>query len=139
MIRTLLLAVVALVAAACSGPQPADDSAPFVGFRGKPLKLASGAVDNAVQEALNANPDACTKAGGNVQPVCMMQRPMCVISFRDAGKTCSDSSECGGRCEVDGQAEPQKAATGKCTATNDPCGCFQIVEKGVAGYPLCAD
>lgn len=138
MIRTLLLAFVALAAAACSGPQPAAESGPFVGFEGKPLKVG-GVTDNAVQEALTADPAACAKAGGAIQPVCMMQKPMCVIAFKDAGKTCSDSSECQGRCEIEGRAEPMKAATGKCRSSNDPCGCFQLVEKGVAGYPLCAD
>lgn len=138
MIRTLLLAFVALAAAACAGPQPAAESGPFVGFEGRPLKVG-GVTDNAVQELLNANPAACAKAGGQVQPVCMLQKPMCVIAFKDAGKTCSDSSDCSGRCLIEGQAQPQSKATGKCTASNDPCGCFQIVEKGVAGYPLCAD
>lgn len=138
MIRTLLLAFVVLAVAACSGPQPAAEGGPFVGYEGRPLKVG-GVTDNAVQELLTANPDACAKAGGEIRPVCMLQKPMCVIAFKDAGKTCSDSSECSGRCQTEEQVQPQKATTGKCTASNDPCGCFQIVEKGVAGYPLCAD
>jgi hypothetical protein len=138
MIRAIVMAVAALVIAACSGPQPAVESGPFVGFEGRPLKVG-GVTDNTVQEKLTANPDACAKAGGNIQPVCMMQKPMCVIRFRDAGKACSDSSECSGRCQTEEQVQPMKAATGKCAATNEPCGCFQLVEKGVAGYPLCAD
>jgi len=139
MMRAILMALAALVMAACSGPQPAGISGPFVGINGKPLKTADGMIDNSVQAALTANPDACAKAGGQVQPVCMMQKPMCVISFRDAGKTCSDSSECLGRCQTAESVQAMKPATGKCAATNDPCGCFQTVEKGVAQYALCAD
>jgi hypothetical protein len=32
-----------------------------------------------------------------------------------------------------------KPATGKCTANNQPCGCFQTVENGVAQPALCVD
>jgi hypothetical protein len=35
--------------------------------------------------------------------------------------------------------QPEKATMGTCAPTNDPCGCFQEVEDGKAGYPLCAD
>jgi hypothetical protein len=139
MVRAFVMAVVALMMAACAGPQDAPESGPFVGINGKPLKMADGNIDNSVQEALTANAEACATAGGQVRPVCMMQKPMCVISFRDAGKTCSDSSDCSGRCQTEEQVAPMKAATGKCTPTNDPCGCFQAVEKGVAQYALCAD
>lgn len=139
MIRKLMMVVVALTMTACAAPQPEAPAGPFIGIEGRPLKNADGNIDNSVQEALTANPAACAKAGGEIRPVCMRGVPMCVVNFTDAGKTCSDSSECSGRCEIDGQAAPMQPARGKCRSTNDPCGCFQLVEKGVAGYPLCAD
>jgi hypothetical protein len=68
-----------------------------------------------------------------------MQKPACVISFKDAGKSCSDSSECSGRCTTAMGATPGTAAKGTCTANSDPCGCFQLVVNGKADYSLCAD
>ncbi len=140
MIRTLLAALV-LLAAACA-PQPAvEDGQPFVGINGKPLVSADGIMDNSVAEALTADPAACTKAGGEIRPVCLMGKPMCVVTFRDAGKECSNGSECGsGKCRTAGMdVQPETVAKGICAPTNDPCGCFQSVEGGKAGYPLCAD
>ncbi len=145
MIRALF-AVVVLLAAACA-PTPEsglasnfDEGQPFVGINGKPLVSAEGILDNSVQEALTDDPAACTKAGGSIRPVCMMGVPMCVVMFKDAGEPCSDGSECNsGRCRAQMGAEPGKAAKGICAPNNDPCGCFQSVENGVAGYPLCAD
>lgn len=142
MIRNLLLALAALAAAACMAPAPAEQpvsEAPFVGIDGRPLITPEGNIDNSVVEALTANPAACAKAGGEVRKVCMMGVPMCVVTFRDAGKACSDKADCSGRCLAQDNPQPMQAAKGICAATNDPCGCFQTVEKGLAGYPLCAD
>lgn len=139
MIRTFVLAMIALAVAACAGPAPEVPAGPFVGIDGKPLVTADGNIDNSVQEALSADPAACTKAGGAVQPVCMRGVPMCIVSFKDAGKVCSDSSECSGRCMAQNSPQPDKPAKGVCAPDNQPCGCFQTVEKGLAGYPLCAD
>ena len=146
MLRSFLFVLVAL-AAACTGPAPTDGAAgpgptseaPFLGIDGKPLITPEGNLDNEVLTALTANPEACAKTGGEVRRVCLMGTPMCVVPFSDAGKTCSDSSECMGTCRGDGSATPGQPATGKCQANTDPCGCFQTVEKGVAQHMLCAD
>ncbi|MES2721611.1 MAG: hypothetical protein V4656_00520 [Pseudomonadota bacterium] len=83
----------------------------------------------------------CTAKGGTVRPVCRMQRPACVIAYSDAGKTCSDKSDCQGRCLHEGEApsDPAAAVTGRCQATSDPCGCFTTVVKGRMGPGLCVD
>jgi hypothetical protein len=142
MLRSLLFVLVAL-AAACSVPvvdeAKAPEQTPFIGIDGKPLITADGMLDNSVLEALTANPAACAKTGGEVRPVCMRGMPMCVVPFPDAGKVCSDSSECMGTCRGDGSAQPEKPAKGVCSRNTDPCGCYQLVEKGVAQYMLCAD
>jgi hypothetical protein len=142
MLRSFLFVLVALTAA-CTGPAATDGGqtaeAPFIGIDGKPLITAEGTLDQTVLAALTANPEACAKTGGEVRKVCLMGTPMCVVPFSDAGKTCSDSSECMGDCRGDGSATPDQPATGKCVANNDPCGCFQTVEKGVAQHMLCAD
>ena len=85
------------------------------------------------------DPAACATQGGNWQPICMMQKPACVLTYKDAGKACTDSSQCQGSCIVDGTAPADQPVTGVCKATSDPCGCMQFVENGKAGYPLCAD
>jgi len=140
MIRTVLLAI-ALAAAACAAPAPADQPAAFVGIDGKPLVSPEGVTDADVQQALTANPAACTKAGGEVQPVCRMGNPMCVVTFGDAGKACTDGAQCGsGRCYASSPvAASGKPATGQCAATNNPCGCNQRIEDGVALPTLCVD
>jgi hypothetical protein len=145
MIRKLALAL-AFLAAACTAPAPEDQTkaevpVARVGIDGRPLVSADGVVDSAVQEALTADPAACAKAGGEVRPVCRMQKPMCVVTFADANKACSDSSECGsGRClSVNTTATAGQAAKGQCSPTNDPCGCYQRIEDGVALPTICAD
>ncbi len=139
MVRAFVLAVAGLVLAACAGPAPTEPQGPFVGIDGRPMIMADGTIDNSVVEALTANPAACAKAGGEVRPVCMRGLPMCVVNFSDAGKACKSGSDCMGRCLGDSSTPMNQPATGKCSATNDPCGCFQLVENGVAQPTLCAD
>src|SRR5678815_2456916 len=95
--------------------------------------------------------DACP--GGAVRPVCMSQKDMCVTPYPDAGKKCSDSSECAGDCLVDLTAHCDGA--GKCTAPvvpgagtrafgtcemdNDPCGSRIEVINGVIQAPVHVD
>jgi hypothetical protein len=145
MIRKLFMALAALAAASCAAPAPATETpstATFIGIDGRPLVLADGMIDNAVQQALTANPAACARAGGALQPVCRMQMPMCLITFTDAGKSCTDGAHCGsGRCYA---ATPTAASggsgtTGQCAPTNNPCGCNQRVKDGVALPTLCVD
>jgi hypothetical protein len=148
MLRMLVLSIVALAVAACAPAPPMgglatklDDGKPFIGINGKPLVSPEGIMDNAVAQALTDDPAACAKAGGTIRKVCMMGNPLCVVTFKDAGEACSDGSECdSGRCRTsDMGMQPEKATKGVCAPTNDPCGCFQAVEDGKAGYPLCAD
>ena len=77
---------------------------------------------------------ACKAEGGAVMPVCRMQKPMCVLPYRDAGKSCTDNDQCEGRCVAEGEA----ATAGTCETDNDPCGC---VTEMVGGKPrtICVD
>lgn len=138
-----VLFLVAMMMAACAAPVAPDAPAGnFVGVDGKPLVMADGTIDGSVQDALTADPAACAAAGGALQPVCRMQKPMCLISFADAGKACTDGAQCGsGRCYVQGNPGPGAAAptSGQCTASNDPCGCYQRIEDGKAQPTICVD
>lgn len=120
------LAAAALMLAACAQP------------------VATPAAETPVAEKVDwqaaQNADQCGAIGGQWRPICLMGKPACVVAYKDAGKSCSDSSECSGRCVTGDTGTPPETATrGICTANSDPCGCFQLVEKGKAGYPLCAD
>jgi hypothetical protein len=141
--KRLLLLAIALIAAACTAPTPPEQpaAAPFIGIDNKPLVMADGTIDNAVQEALTASPDACAKAGGALAPVCRMQSQMCVITFADAGAACTDGSGCAsGRCMAkEAMANAGQPVTGMCAATNDPCGCYTRIEDGVAQPTICVD
>jgi len=118
------LAMMVLALAACTQASPSP-----------PAQTASGPVKPPIIETQTA----CASYGGEWRPVCRMQKPACVISFKDAGKSCSDSSECSGRCTTAMGATPGTAVKGTCTANSDPCGCFQLVVNGKADHSLCAD
>lgn len=118
MFKSILAATLALVMAACAPAPP------------PPVVTSTG-------------PDVaqCAAKGGTVRPVCRMQKPACVIAYADAGKTCSDKSDCQGRCLYRGEApaDPAAAVTGQCQANSDPCGCFTTVVKGHVGPGMCVD
>ncbi len=125
MIRMMLAAAV-LILAACA--QPAT------------TPTADAPVAEKIDWQAAQNADQCGAIGGTWRPICMLGKPACVVPYKDAGKSCSDSSECSGKCVTgDAGTKPESAVRGICTANSDPCGCFQLVENGKAGYPLCAD
>lgn len=126
----MILAAAALLLAACA--QPAMTTSPA-----GPEALAPEAAVKIDWQAADT-PEKCATISGQWRPICMRGMPACVVTYKDAGKSCSDSSECSGRCQTSG-AQPGTETRGQCTTLSDPCGCFQIVENGKAGYPLCAD
>jgi hypothetical protein len=122
----LILTMAGLALAACAPQKPGEASA--------------AKSPEASEATLASNPAACAAKGGQINRVCMLGAPMCVITFKDAGRACSGRSDCGGaRCQTEVSAKPESKAVGKCAATNNPCGCYQAVEGGVAQYPLCVD
>ena|ERR1700733_6468457 len=94
----------------------------------------------------DAEGHACMDHGGTWKRVCLAQEYRCVMSYPDAGKACSDSSECKGQCLVDltDKCDPGGGCThakvpeagsevrGMCQVANDPCGSFVVVKKGHA-------
>ena len=126
----MIFAAVALLLSACAQPAVAPLGA-------EPQTTAPAAVTKVNWQAADSA-EKCATINGQWRPICMMQKPACVVTFKDAGKSCSDSSECSGRCQTSG-AQPGTEVRGQCTATSDPCGCFQLVTNGKADYTLCAD
>lgn len=91
----------------------------------------TGALDSA----------ACQARGGQVRPVCRRQLPRCVIRYADAGKQCTDESQCQGMCLVDGgrPLETGEVAQGRCQEDDDPCGCKIEVKNGKVAGGRCVD
>ena len=87
----------------------------------------------------NPDPAICAAKGGKVVPVCLRQEPFCLIPYSDAGKRCTDKSQCRGDCLYDGADEPKGRVVGACQRNNVPCGCFRTVVKGRIARGICAD
>ena len=85
----------------------------------------------------------CESVGGTVRRAGMAGWEHCIQNMPDAGKVCSDSSDCTARCEIPPQEgreySPGEAATGQCAPTDEIFGCFTRVENGKADATLCVD
>lgn len=89
----------------------------------------------------SAEASACAARNGTMRQVGKLQSWQCVINFTDAGKICTDSSQCQGSC-LGGAATdmtPGTATTGVCQANSNRFGCTTPVENGKAGHTLCID
>jgi hypothetical protein len=83
---------------------------------------------------------ACTANGGKVKPICRMRKPACIFDYADAGKTCTDSEQCSGRCVIeDEMPEVGARAIGVCEADNDVCGCSTEIIDGKTTAGRCVD
>jgi hypothetical protein len=88
----------------------------------------------------NIDSSACLDKGGVIKNVCMSAIPYCVQTFIDAGKKCSDSSNCSGDCRLEnGFVNSGTKATGFCSTNSNPCGCYQRITIGKAEPALCVD
>lgn len=124
MIRPILPIVAAFVLAGCvrepSPERPAADAPPV---------------------SIPTDPAACSRAGGEMKPVGRMQSLQCVISYADAGKSCTSGSQCAGDCRAGSGVDvaPGQPAAGYCQATSDRFGCSTRVENGRAQATICID
>ena len=95
-----------------------------------------------VKPAVSAEARQCRARGGEWRPVCRRQIPRCVMLFSDAGRRCTDNSQCAGRrCLYQGGLgdRPTGPVTGACAANDDPCGCTAEVVQGRIANAMCAD
>lgn len=94
---------------------------------------------------------ACSARGGEIRRIGRLQAPTCVVRYADAGKRCTDGSQCLGDCraEADMPAPPTSSAApartpvpatreGRCQADSNPFGCYTRLEGG-EGVTLCVD
>ena len=82
---------------------------------------------------------ACAAKGGSIQPVGKAQIPTCVVPYADAGKACTDKSQCEGACILEGNLEPASDVTGQCQETNRQFGCYAKVVNGKSTGAICVD
>ena len=125
-LKAVLLAA-GLVLAACS-PTPAP--APAL-----PLQ------DEPEPPKMTVTTSSCTARGGQMQQVGRAQTWQCVVKYADAGKRCTDASQCEGDCEIAGNSSvaPGARATGVCQADSNRFGCRTTVKDGKAQGTLCID
>ncbi|MBI1685756.1 hypothetical protein [Caulobacter hibisci] len=84
--------------------------------------------------------EACTARGGQIETVGRRGLPTCVVPFADAGKACTDGSQCQGGCVLEGNLEPSDApVTGQCKRSNVQFGCYAKVVGGKATSAICVD
>lgn len=83
----------------------------------------------------------CEKDAGEIVPQGMMGGPLCLVTYADAGKACTDSSACMGQCRHTSEEgfRPDIKTTGICTQTNSWHGCYSVVKDGYAQPALCVD
>ena len=82
----------------------------------------------------------CLAAGGTVERRGRLQSELCVTPFADAGKVCTDGSQCGGDCIVEGRATPSSGTVqGICQRDDRLFGCYSRVENGAITTGLCVD
>lgn len=115
----------ALLATASCAPAPSTVDSPTAG------RLSTAAPDAA----------SCAKAGGVLKPVGRLQTFQCVISYADAGKSCTSGDQCQGDCRAapDKVVDAGQAIAGVCQATSDRFGCYTKVENGRALSTICVD
>ena len=82
---------------------------------------------------------ACSAKGGTIQPVGKAQIPTCVTPYADAGKACTDKSQCQGQCVLADNLETQGEVTGACQKTDRQFGCYARVINGKATGAICVD
>ncbi|MCD9097102.1 hypothetical protein [Luteimonas fraxinea] len=84
--------------------------------------------------------EQCKAEGGVVRGVGMFGTPACVKPFQDAGKVCSDKSECRGLCMAPESSIVGSRSTGACQKdTHDIYGCYNNIESGAVVAGICLD
>ena len=92
-------------------------------------------------ELAKIDQEQCKAEGGLIRGVGIFGTPACVKPYPDAGKTCSDRSECQGLCKsIPDAVIGSSPATGTCQRdTHDIFGCYNEIKAGVVVAGMCVD
>jgi hypothetical protein len=105
---------------------------------------SAGRADEVNRMSL-AEKSACEADGGRVATVGLLGHEHCVGPMKDAGKSCTDGSQCGaGQCVWDERSSktPPAAganAAGVCPGTNFGFGCAVRISGGKSQGGMCID
>jgi len=85
----------------------------------------------------------CVNSGGTLQARGKSGRVTCVHPYADAGRSCTSSADCQGRCLADrgpdGLPTLGAQTPGHCQADDRLYGCYAQVEGGKARAAICVD
>lgn len=147
----VLLATLALIVAACSGPAgPAAETAQAPAIAAEEssyypleeLPVQEKTIEDLRAESLAAiDKEACAAKGGEVRQEGMLGTWRCVVPYADAGKACRDKADCEGKCLLPPESEAVTGgeATGACQANDSPFGCYAEVIDGKVAGAVCVD
>ncbi|MGH6632262.1 hypothetical protein [Sphingopyxis sp.] len=88
---------------------------------------------------------ACFADGGTIKIMGLSGNEGCARPMPDAGKSCTDASQCKAGCFLDTTKpgfkfpEPRQRVYGACAATDYGFGCRTNVTKGRVNHSLCVD
>jgi hypothetical protein len=113
---------------------------PIFGFTALLLVSACTPLHDEPKPEQDSLASTCLAGGGTLKQVGKLQSWKCITPYKDAGKACTDSSQCEGECQTSVTTQPSTApVTGACQADNSHFGCSATVEKGQLGRALCVD
>jgi len=104
------------------------------------VALSASAEEQAATGRFRTELSQCRARGGRPAHGPFGER-YCRIRYPDAGRACTDSSQCLGGCVWgdDMWAHPPAQVVGACQSENVTYGCYFTVLKGRAVDPRCAD
>ena len=155
MLRTISIVFAFLMISACVAPEPettgnealgetvleaaseSEKTSPEGDYKYTPVRFELSSRDD---EPSAEEIKQCEDVGGAVQRAGLAGYYHCVQEYPDAGKVCSDSSECEGTCRTQSSEAVGKPGTGTCQEVDVAFGCFAMVSNGVVdGGMLCVD
>lgn len=87
-----------------------------------------------------ADRTACITGGGRVERRGRIGAELCVKPFADAGKQCTDTAQCAGKCVgTADQASATGPISGQCQADDRLFGCYSEIKAGKAMNAICVD
>ena len=130
MFRTWVIVGLAIILSACTGSVVPSQAGQYE-QHGLSLKQRADSLKSE---------QACVAQQGEWRKVGKRQRFACILPASDAGKACTDSSQCEVACVSPSlSAQPAGEVTGQCQATTHRFGCRAFVENGKVGPALCID